>query len=74
MGPDKYRQGWTPHLTLAMRLKQAQGQQMVRELKEGEWENERFVRPIRELALMQRGSTDPAWRCLGQYSLIMSSS
>jgi 2'-5' RNA ligase len=74
VGPDKHRQRWTPHLTLAMRLKQAQVQQMVRELKEGEWENERFALPIRELALMQRGPTDPAWRCLGQYSLIMSSS
>lgn len=74
MGPDKHKGSWTPHLTLAMRLKLPQVHQMVNELKGGEWENGRFSIPIQTLHLMQRGPQDPAWRALSSYDLIMSSS
>ncbi|MCB8944909.1 MAG: 2'-5' RNA ligase family protein [Ardenticatenaceae bacterium] len=73
MGPDKHHH-WTPHLTLAMRLKPEGVKQMVEELKAEEWENGRFTFPIHELHLMQRGGNDPAWRSIAQYQLIVSNS
>ena len=73
IGTDKHRQ-WTPHLTLAMRLKPGQVKQMVEELRAGECETGRFTFPIHQLRLMQRGADDPMWRCIAQYDLIMSNS
>ena len=71
MSQDKHRQ-WTPHLILAMLLNPWEVQQMVEELRAGEWKNDRFTFPIHEFCLMQRGAEDPTWRCIAQYELIMS--
>lgn len=61
VGADKHRR-YTPHLTLAMRLKKPEFAATVAQLKETKWENGRFTVPIRQLHLMQRGPEDPAWR------------
>lgn len=62
-GRDKHRR-FTPHLTLAMRLNQADTAAMIAELEASEWENGRFHAPIHELRLMQRGPDDPAWHTI----------
>lgn len=67
-GPDKHRQ-FTPHLTLAMRLKPDRVQEMVASLQAAEWENGRFHAPISHLQLMQRGPQDPAWRTIARVAL-----
>lgn len=63
MGRDKHRQ-FKPHLTLAMRLKEKKFAEALAELKGTEWEDGRFITPIHELRLMQRGPNDPAWRTI----------
>jgi len=73
-GPDKHGRSFTPHLTLAMRLKPAQVQAMLQELRAGAWENGRFAAPITQLHLMQRGPQDPAWRAIAVVPLISRSS
>ncbi len=67
-GPDKHRQ-FTPHLTLAMRLKPDRVRAMVASLQAVEWENGRFNAPISHLQLMQRGPQDPAWRTITRICL-----
>ncbi len=61
LGSDKHRH-FTPHLTLAMRLKGAAAQQMLADLQHSTWQTNRWDIPINQLSLMQRGPTDPAWR------------
>ena len=68
IGRDKHRR-FRPHLTLAMRLNEAEMAEMIAELKESEWENGRFTAPINTLQLMQRGPDDPAWRTIGSFPL-----
>jgi 2'-5' RNA ligase len=63
IGRDKHRR-YRPHLTLAMRLEEPEQQAMLAELAHTSWHTERFTAPIHELQLMQRGSQDPAWRCI----------
>ncbi len=63
LGRDKHRQ-FTPHLTLAMRLKGAAAQQMLDALQQSTWHTERWDVPIHQLSLMQRGPHDPAWRVI----------
>ncbi|MFQ5434841.1 MAG: 2'-5' RNA ligase family protein [Anaerolineae bacterium] len=67
-GKDKHRL-YTPHLTLAMRLKPEAVRRMVAELKESEWHDGRFPTPITELRLMQRGPDDPAWHAIATFPL-----
>ncbi len=61
LGPDKHRR-FTPHLTIAMRLKQARTRALLRELRQSEWHTGRWSVAIHELWLMQRGPADPSWR------------
>lgn len=68
LGRDKH-QHFTPHLTLAMRLKGPAARQMLDELHQSEWHRERWLAPIDRLAFMQRGPADPAWRAIGQIAL-----
>jgi 2'-5' RNA ligase len=63
IGRDKHRR-FTPHLTLAMRLKSPAFEETLSALQGSEWENGRFTAPIHELHLMQRGPDDPAWRVI----------
>lgn len=63
LGEDKHRR-FTPHLTLAMRLKRPLFDEALTKLRESEWGNGRFTSPINELHLMQRGPDDPAWRSI----------
>ncbi len=63
LGEDKHRR-FTPHLTLAMRLKRPLFDDALAKLRESEWGNGRFTAPINELHLMQRGPDDPAWRSI----------
>lgn len=69
LGRDKHHH-FTPHLTLAMRLKGQAAQQMVEQLQQSEWHTRQWIAPIARLALMQRGPTDPAWREIATFSLI----
>lgn len=68
LGRDKHRR-FTPHLTLAMRLKGPAARQMVEQLQQSDWQTGRWSAPIDRLALMQRGPTDPAWREIATFSL-----
>ena len=68
LGRDKH-QHFTPHLTLAMRLKGPAARQMLDELHQSEWHSGRWLTPIERLSFMQRGPTDPAWREIGQIAL-----
>jgi 2'-5' RNA ligase len=63
MGQDKHRQ-FKPHLTLAMRLDEAQFSETLANLQESAWDNGRITTPIHELRLMQRGPNDPVWRTI----------
>lgn len=69
LGRDKHRH-FTPHLTMAMRLKGQTARQMVEQLQQSEWQTGRWSAPIERLALMQRGPTDPAWREIATVSLV----
>lgn len=69
LGRDKHRH-FTPHLTLAMRLKGVTARQMVDQLQQSEWQTGHWSAPIERLALMQRGPDDPAWREIATVSLI----
>lgn len=68
LGRDKHHH-FTPHLTLAMRLKGPTARKMLDELHQSEWHNSRWQAPIERLSLMQRGPADPAWREIGQVTL-----
>jgi 2'-5' RNA ligase len=68
-GPDKHGARFTPHLTLAMRLKGHAFTQMLADLQESVWDNGRFSAPIDRLHLMQRGPADPAWRTIATLPL-----
>lgn len=68
LGRDKHHH-FTPHLTLAMRLKGPTARQMLDALHQSEWHRERWQAPIERLALMQRGPADPAWRAIGEVTL-----
>lgn len=68
LGRDKHHH-FTPHLTLAMRLKGPVARQMLDELHQSEWHSGRWLAPIDRLSFMQRGPTDPAWREIGQIAL-----
>jgi len=61
LGQDKHRH-FTPHLTLAMRLKGQAAQHVVDQLQQSDWHTGHWLVPIDRLALMQRGPADPAWR------------
>jgi 2'-5' RNA ligase len=63
LGEDKH-QDFQPHLTLAMRLSGAAVNTMLVDLRNSQWETQRWVAPIRELRLMQRGPGEPAWRSI----------
>ena len=69
LGGDKHGRQFTPHLTLAMRLKRPQVGRMVADLQASKWEQERFRAPITALQLMQRAPDDPAWRVIGVFAL-----
>lgn len=71
LGRDKHHH-FTPHLTLAMRLKGPAARRMLDDLHASDWHNSRWQAPIERLALMQRGPADPAWREIGQVSLTSS--
>ncbi len=68
LGPDKHK-GFSPHLTLAMRLPAIGAQRMLDDLAGSEWDSQHFVAPIHHLCLMQRGPQDPAWRCIARLPL-----
>jgi len=69
LGRDKHRH-FTPHLTLAMRLKGPAAHQMMEALQQSEWQTGRWSVPIERLALMQRGPNDPAWREIATITLV----
>ena len=68
VGRDTHRR-FTPHLTLAMRLKGHAAQAMLADLQSSEWETRRWRTPIDVLHLMQRGPGDPAWRSIARLQL-----
>jgi 2'-5' RNA ligase len=68
LGRDKNRD-FHPHLTLAMRLSGVGAQPVLAELRASSWQSGRCQVPITDLRLMQRGPSDPAWRCIAQISL-----
>lgn len=69
LGRDKHRH-FTPHLTLAMRLKGSAARQMLEQVQQSEWQTGRWSAPIERLALMQRGPNDPAWREIATVALV----
>ena len=68
VGRDTHRR-FTPHLTLAMRLRGHTAQAMLADLQSSEWETRRWRTPIDVLHLMQRGPGDPAWRSIARLPL-----
>jgi 2'-5' RNA ligase len=61
LGADKHRR-FTPHLTLAMRLKDAPAPAILDDLHRNEWGEQRFSTSITRLNFMQRSPEDPCWR------------
>jgi 2'-5' RNA ligase len=61
IGRDKQRH-FTPHLTLSMRLDQPKTAALLKQLRQTDWHTRRWSTIIDHLWLMQRGSSDPAWR------------
>ena len=61
IGSDKHRH-FTPHLTLTMRLDARQAEALFKQLRQTDWLRQPWSVPIDHLWLMQRGSSDPAWR------------
>ena len=68
LGMDKHRR-FTPHLTLAMRLKDSPARAMLDDLRRSEWGEQRFSAPINTLNFMQRGPGDPCWRPIAVLNL-----
>lgn len=68
LGLDKHRE-FSPHLTIAMRLSKAAAEPVLAELLASQWQSRRWLAPIGELRLMQRGAADPAWRCIASIPL-----
>lgn len=68
LGQDKHRH-FTPHLTLAMRLKGSAARSMLADLQASEWGTSQWRAPVEALQLMQRGPDDPAWRCIARLPL-----
>jgi 2'-5' RNA ligase len=68
VGRDTHRR-FTPHLTLAMRLKGHAAQAMLADLQSIEWETQHWRAPIDALHLMQRGPGHPAWRSIARLPL-----
>ncbi len=69
LGQDKHRQ-FTPHLTLAMRLKGSAARNMLADLQANEWGTSHWRAPVKALQLMQRGPDDPAWRSIARLQLV----
>ena len=67
-GEDKHRR-FTPHLTLAQRLEQAEMAAAEASLLPTRWEQERWRVPVTQLQLMQRGPDDAAWRAIAVIEL-----
>lgn len=68
---ERPERDYTPHLTIAMRLGRAEIETLAAELRQSEWHSARLPVLIDELRLMQRGSQDAAWRCIGVIKLEM---
>ena len=68
LGMDKHRR-YTPHLTLAMRLKAVPVRAMLDDLLHSEWDEQRFSVLITKLNFMQRGPDDPCWRSIAVLNL-----
>ena len=68
LSPDTHGR-FTPHLTLTMRLSREKTQSLFQKLREGEWRTQRKSARIDHLWLMQRGSSDPAWRYIHRIDL-----
>jgi 2'-5' RNA ligase len=68
LGADKHRR-FTPHLTLAMRLRDVPAGAMLDDLRRSEWSTQRYSMPINRLMLMQRGQADPTWRAIAELNL-----
>jgi len=73
LGADKHRR-YSPHLTLAMRLKGAAARAMLDDLSGSAWDTQLWTAPIAELRLMQRGPQDPAWRAIAHLQLSIDNS
>jgi 2'-5' RNA ligase len=69
LGPDKYLDHFTPHLTLAMRLPAAKAGKMLDELRSSEWNNSPIRAGISALQFMLRGPGDPSWREIARAEL-----
>lgn len=61
VGSDKHR-GFTPHLTLTMRLTDDRTRALLAELRRTDWQTTTFTQRLDHVRLMQRGPRDPAWR------------
>jgi 2'-5' RNA ligase len=69
MGMDKHGEHFKPHLTLAMRLDVPQAEALLNDLQPTEWHSGRWTMRMTELALMQRGPGDLAWRAIARLPL-----
>ena len=72
IGQDKQRH-FAPHLTLTMRLDQAQTEALLPQLRQTEWHIQRWSVTIDHLWLMQRGPNDAAWRYIHQINMLKHS-
>lgn len=68
LGMDKHSE-FKPHLTLAMRTSWEKSWEMVEELQDSAWNQQRLTFPIQDLQLMVRQPTDPAWKCIHKTQL-----
>jgi 2'-5' RNA ligase len=68
LGEDKHRH-FVPHLTLAMRLQGENARKAFNHLRSSDWAVKPRTFRVSELRLVQRGKSDPAWRCVATFPL-----
>lgn len=68
LGPDKHSR-YTPHLTLAMRLKADRAGAVIASLTGAAWDHTHSEAHIGAVQLMMRGPQEPAWQMIGRFSL-----
>ncbi len=69
LGRDKHRR-FTPHLTLAMRLRGEAFDRTLADLRGSRWDLGRVTAPIHQLQLMLRAPHEPAWRTIATLPLL----
>ncbi|MGE0431926.1 MAG: 2'-5' RNA ligase family protein [Planctomycetota bacterium] len=71
LGAD--RDGFVPHMTIAMRLPKERLLACAGELRTLKWHTDRYVLPVPYLSLMQRSREEPAWRAIAKMPLAATS-